>query len=123
MFLLKKGKQLYLHEYYSVNGLMFNQPKFLKVKQIEYIYIHKKMFPLLVNVEFSTIFKHKKSKYLKTYFPKLIKMRGPNSATYKLCFRYFPKGILPRATSPVTISQVATSQMYNSVIGNFAMVR
>ena len=45
-------------------------------------------------------------------------MRGPNSATYKLGVRYFPKGIFPRATSPV-----ATSQMCNLLNGNFAMIR
>jgi len=32
---------------------------------------------------------------------------------------YFPKGIYPRATPQVTISQAATSQMYIFPIGNF----
>ena len=33
--------------------------------------------------------------------------------------RYFQKGIFPRATSQVTISQVSTSQMCNFPCGNF----
>ena len=36
---------------------------------------------------------------------------------------YFPKGIFPRATSQVTISQVVTSQMCNFPSGNFSKVR
>ena len=35
---------------------------------------------------------------------------------------YFPKGIFPRATSQVTISQVATYQMFNFPSGNFLKV-
>ena len=38
-------------------------------------------------------------------------------------FRYFPKGIFPRATSHLTISQVATSQMCYLPSGNFRKVR
>ena len=37
-------------------------------------------------------------------------------------FRYFPKGIFPRATSQVRISQVVTSQMCNVPSGNFPKV-
>ena len=39
------------------------------------------------------------------------------------CVRYFPKDIYPRATSEVTISQVAASQMCNFPSGNFPKVR
>ena len=37
--------------------------------------------------------------------------------------RCFPKGIFPKATSQVTISKVATSQMYYFSIGNFTNVQ
>ena len=37
--------------------------------------------------------------------------------------RYFPKGIFPRATSQVTISKVATSQMYSFPSDNFPKAR
>ena len=37
--------------------------------------------------------------------------------------RYFPKGILPRATTKLTISQLAISQMCNFPSGNFPKVR
>jgi len=36
---------------------------------------------------------------------------------------YFLKGIFPRATSQVTFSQIATSQMCNFSSGNFPKVR
>ena len=35
---------------------------------------------------------------------------------------YFPKGIFPRMTFQVTISKVATSQMFNLLSGNFPKV-
>ena len=42
---------------------------------------------------------------------------------YKNGVRHFSKGIFPRATSQVTISQVATSKMCNFPIGNFLKIR